>query len=351
MNKRKIIYILIVILLIILMIWQIIYFNKKNNNKNTTNAIDASESYISEEVRANIIEQEQLDKHIEVGSLSIIYDEKYKGSVSIDTIKKELYKFLYTNILKIRELTNNKDSNEIYDIYNSNKDTITAMNITSEDDFEGIVNELKEIKYDETVTYNNSIAMLNTYENTDDNYGRFLISFNLKDENSETRLLSLYVKLANNDSLQPQIIYQPYNELDKIYSNYTGQVSKNKFIELLDKFKENIPSIEKDTAGKSDNARLQYYDNNKEKLNEIGIYSREDCLSIIQEINGLVWKNSPQIISQSYSYREVNEQKYARFIVMLQYTGNGIIRFEVWVSTDQNITPEIILKPYEIVGD
>ncbi len=191
----------VIIILIILLVAQLIYFNIQNNEQiaqaNITNNTLFNTNYTS----TNETENTNIEQNIIVPAGLDTIMERYKGNVNENYIEKEFYKFINTYVKQIYNLTARKSINNILQIYDLNIEDINNMHIYSANDFLEIATQTYHVANISGVTYLNSIADISTYNDDDNGYTTFKVTFNY----SNNKAIELKIYLANNESVTPLV--------------------------------------------------------------------------------------------------------------------------------------------------
>ena len=197
----------IIVILIILLVGQLAYYNFTSNSEEnnqisntmqTTNNINQNTN--SNEVNTNVGNQGASQNTIIPRNMNYI-TERYYGEVDLDEIGKEFYDFINTNVKQIYNLTTKQSINKILQLYDLNTDVINNMNIYSAEDFLAITRQVFKVGNISGVTYSNSYVDTNTYNENENGYTTFYVTFNYNNDD----FIQLKVYLANDSSRTPQI--------------------------------------------------------------------------------------------------------------------------------------------------
>ncbi len=262
--------IIIIVLLVILALGQSIYY-KINQPKNISPSIDSIE--------------ETAQETLYIIGMSDIYD-KYNPKIQFDNLQKRFYSFINVNLPEIFKNIYKKNVQEIKQYYEENTDKIHDMYIYQEEEFISIAKQLQNIYNDQNAKVNIENYEVDTNSITSIQDG--LIGFDVifyYDNNT-----TLKVKFILSENTENMMITS-VSDVDMVFGNYTGNVKKSEFLGKLDSLISNVMKIREDSTLKTKNEKMQYYDLNKETLNNIGIYSAEDYISIANQINAMKWKN------------------------------------------------------------
>ena len=197
----------IIVILIILLVGQLAYYNFTSNSEEngqisntmqTTNNINQNTN--SNEVNTNVGNQGASQNTIIPRNMNYI-TERYSGEVDLDEIGKEFYDFINTDVKQIYNLTTKQSINKILQLYDLNTDVINNMNIYSAEDFLAITRQVFKVGNISGVTYSNSYVDTNTYNENENGYTTFYVTFNYNNDD----FIQLKVYLANDSSRTPQI--------------------------------------------------------------------------------------------------------------------------------------------------
>lgn len=195
----------IIIILLILLIGQVIFFNSKSNTKISEEniIINSTENTNSSNMTTNELEDTnnmQKQDIIIPSGINLIM-ERYKGNVDENYLEQEFYKFINTNVKQIYNLTTRKSINKILQIYDLNTDEINNMHIYSSNDFLEIATQTYRVANISGVKYSTSIAAMSSYNEDENGYSTFSVTFNYSNDDA----IKLKVYLANSESITPQI--------------------------------------------------------------------------------------------------------------------------------------------------
>lgn len=343
---RKKTYICIVVILILTIFIQIIFFHyrtKKNENKNTMNN---NQNYITEDnVKSLKVYPINEDKIFEV----------YKGSITKDDFEGAAYQILFGIIPWIYKKYSNMTLNEINDYYNQNTIEVNRLYIYSSDDLYLITQQIKNISKDITpmVDYTkideNSIKNENGYCN-----------FNLDIYFVNSQIVKLKIKLKNSQNSQESnskgneqsntstaeeeksLIVEDNSEIQQLYKITNEGFSRSNAIQIIQNIIDNAEKIKNDTYAYSINQEKQYYDLNKEKLNTLGIYSKEDFESFITSVGNISWDSKDRITGYEIDLSNVvKNEDYTSATLYINYGNIERIKLTISVANKINIVPQI----------
>lgn len=338
----KKIYIIIIIILTLGIIGQFIYFNL-NKKEGITTSDNLNESY--EYIKAGNLIDKDTGNEIEISNKdNVIYPrgtteiyKKYNGTVPMEKMEQILYNFLNTDIPQIQNYTANKTSDEIQKIYEDNEEKINDMCIYSADEFEKISDQINKLGFDDTFIYSKCYAYEDTYKEID-KYARFKITIIFKN-NSSLDFMVYLTTVSNEKSVK----ISNYEAMDVVYDKYNGDISEDEVITKLNKFIESdIKTIKDETIKISGNKRLQYYDLNKDTVQDMLIYSAEDFKNVSIQIENISWNKNPQYVSREVETDTIKtESNYLTFKMNLKYSTNQEISLKIYIAMSINTEPNI----------
>ena len=145
------------------------------------------------------------------------------------------------------------------------------------------------------------------------------------------------------------IIISSAQSIDELFKSYTGQVTKQEVLNKINEFIANIEDLRLNSTLKTENEKRQYFDLNKSTLENIGITSQDDYISITNQINVMKWKES-DLQYEKYevnSESAVNEEDYVSFELVIYYNYNCSLDLKVSLSNQKSITPNIKISSYK----
>ena len=221
------------------------------------------------------------------------------------------------------------------------------MHIYSEESFILICKKIKQIYS------GNSIVDLVKYSVDTDtikmsNNGTISFLINLEYDN-QTNLELLIMIQEQSDYMGIAII----SDLEKIFSKYKGKVTNIDLLDFLDRVVDNVNDLRLNSTLKTENEKRQYYDLNQEKLKEIGIYSAEDYISVVKQINWMDW-NYRDLEYLNYEINEesfTEEGEYFNFEIILNYNHDSTTKLKISLKNNSaNIqSPDIRIAGSEII--
>lgn len=346
--KKKIV-ISVIIVLLGLLIFQLIFYNsirkdsslKESNLINTANNIEIENNEV---LSGNITKE--LIKYRELyypRLISVLYDNNYEGPVMREEIAKSIYNLVTGEIAKLYEDVKNKNVSEMVQYYSKNASKISSLGITSAQNFVLICDEIKNV-YRTSAIYSYSVIDTDTF-NSENGYYTFNLDF------VYTNDLSIHFKccLPEKDA-NKQIIYSSNSDISKIFERYKGTATENGFVDIIYGFMDNIQNIRKSTRLASFNDEAKYFEQNKSKLNKIGIYSATDFQNVAYQINQIHWGKQNQLCYYRLSnYKE--EDQYATVELIINYDLSEDIKITINLAQKEGISPIIKLSAEDIVSD
>ncbi len=324
---------IIVIVLILIMYFQLIYYTRKNNS-NTLNEI--SENYTNT-TNTTSTENKVIAKNSDAENKQVIPDnlsdfyKSYSGTITMESLKSKLYNFIYEKTAEISNMTSGKSGDEIEQIYNDNTQKINEMYIYSLSDFSEIVNQLNQIKYTSKYEYASSELDLSKISKTAE---YTTIKLTVKYNNGHIFTMNLY--LANDETTNIKFQIKNYSELDELYQKYNGTVKKSDTEKSINYFINTAAnSIQSATDSKTKNQILQYFDLNKDSIEEMNIYSGEDFYNVYTQVIKISWKKNPEFINYKIDMTEYKEQSnYAIVPLIINYSTNQSITLKLYLATN-----------------
>lgn len=344
MGKK--VYICVVITLILMIFIQLIFFHNKTKKNKNKNSISYNQNYITEDnVKSLKVYPINEDKVFEV----------YKGPTTKTDLEEMVYQLLFGNIPWIYKKYSNMTLNEINDYYNQNTIEVNRLYIYSSDDLYLITQQIKNISKDITpmVDYTkideNSIKNENGYCN-----------FNLDIYFVNSQIVKLKIKLKNSQNSQESnskgneqsntstaeeeksLIVEDNSEIQQLYKITNEGFSRSNAIQIIQNIIDNAEKIKNDTFAYSINQEKQYYDLNKEKLNTLGIYSKEDFESFITSVGNISWDSKDRITGYEIDLSNVvKNEDYTSATLYINYGNIERIKLTISVANKINIVPQI----------
>ena len=318
--KKNNSYILIIILLIILAIIQLTYRHKiqtKKDNRITNEMLQISTS-------TDGIVIENIDESL----------NDYNGVLNKDMIIDSINKLITITVPEIKNATKEKNIMEDEDYYNNNKNEIEKNGIITLESFIDISQEIKNYSNNEALVFKK--AKLNKEEEIEN--GKYKLYLDLEYDRNITLHFICFLSVDTNE-----IIYSSNSEVEKLFSNYSGKVTKTDFYNVVNGLKNNAKWIHDNTKLMSINSQRQFFDDNKEKLKEMGINSVDDFINISMQIsNNVEWDNSTKT---SYYKIDLNsfEKRDDYDIVKMSFIYGYMdeLMLELDISSNENVQPAI----------
>ena len=343
MGKKT--YICIVVILILTILFQTIYFyNKKKKNAKIGNVINYNQNYIT------TYEVKSLKAH-PINTENVF--EVYKGSVTMDEFEEAVYQILFGNIPWINNNCSNMTLNDINNYYKQNTIAINRLYIYTSDDLYLITQQIKNIYKDITPPM---IDYTKIEENSIKNEKGYC-SFSLDIYFANSQMLKLKMKLSNTevnnntknnivaDEEKNSIIVEDDSTIQQLYQIANEGFNREKAIQIIQNIIDNAEKIKDDTNAYSMNQERQYYDLNTEKLNTLGIYSKDDFESFITSVGNISWDDRDEITGYELDVSNpVKNEDYTSVKLYINYGNIERIELVMSVSNKINITPQVIIS-------
>lgn len=179
-----------------------------------------------------------------------------------------------------------------------------------------------------------------------------LIYFNIikreKDkEKSETNNIENQIELNNNNEMESNIAKIEISENMFIPENfflieryYRGAMSSENTRQTIEKFvKEDVKKIREQTTGRSINYKLQYFDEHRDEIQQIGIYSADDYVEISRQINLVSSKDEFISIEIDRNIYEQTTDGYTKIKLILKYEENNKVEVYMYLANEESIVP------------
>lgn len=310
----------IIILLLILIIVQSIYYKINSNN-------------ISSIGNGGI---ENIEERLYILGESDIYN-KYKSKINMEDLEKRFYSFINVNLPEVFKNIDGKNIQEIKQYYEENTDKINAMYIYQEEDFVSIAKQLQNI-------YNaqNKIVNIENYKvdtNSITAIQNGLIGFDvIFSYDNDTALKVKFILSENTENM----MIASASDLDKVFEYYTGNVKKSDFLSKLESLISNVKTIRDNSTLRTENEKMQYYDLNKEGLNNIGIFSGEDYITIANQVNAMKWRYQDiSYINFEVENDIIADENNFNFKVKLFYSYDSEMELIVKLKMNNESEPDI----------
>ena len=316
-------YIIIIVLLILLTIVQLVHRYKIQSNKEnkSTNIIPETSNWTDSIVIENMDE-----------ALS-----DYNGTQSKEVIRDNINQLIISTIPEIKKVTNDKTIMEDIDYYNNNKSLIQKNGITTQEDFISISQEIKNYSNNEALIFKD--AKLNKDEELEPNKYKMYLDLEY-DRNTTLHFVCLLSQDTN------EITYTSNSDVEKLFSKYSGNVTQIEFYNVINNLKDNARWIHDNTKLTSINSQRQFFEENKDKLNEMGIHNVDDFINISMQVsNNVEWSNNSDISCYNIdleSFEKVKDYDCVKVSFVYGYMEELIL--EVYLSSNESIQPTIIIK-------
>ena len=353
MNKRLTIIVIAMFILIVavIAIFVSLIANKNKNNNTSYNNITEEEKqsleYRLDEPESNLYVSaaDQIDYSKE----NLLHPENmekafegYKGTASIYKIKAVLYKLIIDNSYKIYLDIKDLSDDSIRSYYYNNYDQYKAFQIKSADDFVEISKQIKSAFEKPNYHYSHSFVDIRTIKDVD-NYREYVVVVST----NAGAYIRIKIIMSNNSS---SFIIENYDEFEYVYEKYAGVVRKEEIKETLNNYvQKNANEIYSDTRRKTDNEVLQMYDTNKETINAMGIYSKEDYLYMARQTVLVRWNYHPETFIRLEIGNCVNDGEYSSYLIRLLYSDNHEMVFKLCLANSVNSNPRMKLAKVDNV--
>ncbi|MBR2705585.1 MAG: hypothetical protein IKG14_00870 [Clostridia bacterium] len=178
-----------------------------------------------------------------------------------------------------------------------------------------------------------------------------LIYFNnkTKKNGSETNTIIL-----NNTSYQTTSQKMNIKNMVELMKKYDGQLSQTDIESLLyNTINTNIYTIKDIVNNKNVNEIQQYYDNNTEQINNLGIYSKDEFVIITEEIKNTFREKYVILRSAEIELNENNnniKDDYYKFKLVISYTNGTKINLKCEIAKNKEDRIKLILSSYSEIA-
>lgn len=138
----------------------------------------------------------------------------------------------------------------------------------------------------------------------------------------------------------------PINEGD-VYENNTIIIDEDEFATEMYKIVfENFNIINENISNLSFEDTKEYYINNKEKINQMHIYSSDDLYLIAQQIKNIFNETIPYYYFTSISTDSIikDENGYCKFDLSVNFINEQSVNLKVYLAKNKDINKKIILE-------
>lgn len=250
-------------------------------------------------IRNNIVRKKSNSKNENNSSVALPYEiliknfdealSEYNGSVSKNKIRESINELVVESISFIGNETRNKTISENEEFFNREEMSISNKGIRSKEEFLLIAEEINNASRDNNLIFYN--AELSKEDNSDVSDGYYKMNLTLNYNNKKMIKLKCYVSITNNT-----IMYLSDSQITQLYNIYNGKIEKIELIRTIYNFIDNIEWIRDNTKLVSINKQYQFYSDNKEKFKQMGIYTRDDFISVSMAMsNDVAWNNNTKL--------------------------------------------------------
>ncbi|MBF0979134.1 MAG: hypothetical protein HXK66_03075 [Clostridiales bacterium] len=331
-NTKKIIFIIFVFILLSINI-NILRIHILRKSLRETNL--KIEQYIKEKTSTTLDDTKIKSKYIDG------IEEFYKANqvaLSKDELQRTLYNFTNSTIKDMLTKLKGKKTDEIKEIYKKEKQS--DINIYSDEIYIKIWNQIKQSEMKETSEISSSILSYNKILKQS-NYIEVPYEIIL----TKNRRLYFLIQIPIKDNASISI-----NDYDVIVETlkriYVGAALPKGLAEKITNFAQSIKKIEETLDRKSNNKRLEYYDNNKESMLNMGINNEEDFQKILKKIYSINWSNNVTVtdINISKQNENQNSKDYQELTLFISTSSNKTMKFTLKLSMTEAIQPNVIIS-------
>jgi len=314
-NIKKIILVLLAILFIAELIIYKIKLKEVNKKDEQNIEIDKSST-------------EYIENHgISVGNI-YEYFNGYSGKLTVSEFENIIYEFATEKVMDIYNNTSNLEYEDVLTYYNSNENQ--NAQIVSEKDYYFIVKDVKAALYDKNSTLLDANIESSTIKKENNKVtGKLILSY------TNDQKIELNVIMGNDK----QVTFESASEISKITDENYLEIDK-----IVNKFVENIPSLNQSLSLKGENSIREYYDNNSVKLYSMGITSQDDLYQIFQRIEKL--KEIKNVKMKNYILDKSTEKTdghYKSYIIKLEMESEEELELTIYIG-DKEVIPNIKLE-------
>lgn len=314
-NIKKIILVLLAILFIAELIIYKIKLKEVNKKDEQNIEIDKSST-------------EYIENHgISVGNI-YEYFNGYSGKLTVSEFENIIYEFATEKVMDIYNNTSNLEFEDVLTYYNSNENQ--NAQIVSEKDYYFIVKDVKAALYDKNSTLLDANIESSTIKKENNKVtGKLILSY------TNDQKIELNVIMGNDK----QVTFESASEISKITDENYLEIDK-----IVNKFVENIPSLNQSLSLKGENSIREYYDNNSVKLYSMGITSQDDLYQIFQRIEKL--KEIKNVKMKNYILDKSTEKTdghYKSYIIKLEMESEEELELTIYIG-DKEVIPNIKLE-------
>ena len=331
-NTKKIIFIIFVFILLSINI-NILRIHILRKSLRETNL--KIEQYIKEKTSTTLDDTKIKSKYIDG------IEEFYKANqvaLSKDELQRTLYNFTNSTIKDMLTKLKGKKNDEIKEIYKKEKQS--DINIYSDEIYIKIWNQIKQSEMKETSEISSSILSYNKILKQS-NYIEVPYEIIL----TKNRRLYFLIQIPIKDNASISI-----NDYDVIVETlkriYVGAALPKGLAEKITNFTQSIKKIEETLDRKSNNKRLEYYDNNKESMLNMGINNEEDFQKILKKIYSINWSNNVTVTDTTISKQNENQNSkdYQELTLFISTSSNKTMKFTLKLSMTEAIQPNVIIS-------
>ena len=158
---------------------------------------------------------------------------------------------------------------------------------------------------------------------------------NLTNENVMDGYFVVNLITQQEGTVEPDNFYM----IDRMYfGNIDFEVIRQEIEQFI---KEDVEEIGSLTTGRSENYKLQYYDNHTEELNNMGIYSAEDFSAISKQINLLNLNDYYESSTIDRTDWTETDDGYTRLKIIFTYESGKDLELYVYIANNSTTQPNI----------
>ena len=170
-------------------------------------------------------------------------------------------------------------------------------------------------------------------------------TYNENETNSQNQTNILNDNTTSNSTQSDDTTSENSNEFSKIKSKYNGNYDIDSIENNLTYFARDVRVIYSNSKSKSHNKILQYYDLNKESINNYSIYDRTSYLNIAIQILSMKWTQNP--VYRSYkidadSFESDNAFSYVK--ATLYYSTGDTIKLIIEIPNDTSKNANVMFS-------
>lgn len=291
MKNNKKIMIIITIILILLMILQIILYNKEsieNRLTHSKNEIEMNQKI--EETR------QKYENSVNVNGINPVFDKylykKENQSITGPDFGLKVYQLLSVDMPELYSSTKDLDTDgKLFEYYQKNEQKINNYGIYDSKEMIKIIDSLRNIYQENGSSYTDVSCDTNSIKEENE-----YVKFNIDVRYMNEFHLKLKVTLSETKENSPIIKYESNSDLNQFVEKASNSnVDYFKARDMINSFNTKIYNIHDELEDSSLNKITEYYYNNTEDLNKVGIASANDFLNVMRTVNSVDWDSLKHI--------------------------------------------------------